>query len=215
MIELFARYILNKRLGVLDFIDGLGLGIGKSVLPSCDGQDVGVLRYSRVSSKDDLSICVEKASGTYERKSLTGDLVVDSVNGISLFPETTTQAAYLTLNEATNNGSNYTALVGAPSASSNRTIYLPDASGTLALYPTATLRQSSTTVANGGTGSPSLSCSAGEIAVGVGCQVDSGTSSTVIARARFDSTTSVLCTYANTSGATRTITVQAMCLNFG
>jgi hypothetical protein len=95
-----------------------------------------------------------------------------------------------------------------------RTLTAPDASGTIALVPTATLRTNATTVANGATSSPSVSCNAGEIAVGVGCNVDAGTSTTVIARSRFDSTTQVTCTYANTSGATRTITVQAMCLKF-
>lgn len=99
------------------------------------------------------------------------------------------------------------------SAGTTRTLTVPNASGTLALVPTVTQRTNSTTVGTGATGSVSVTCSAGEVVTGGGCTIDTGSASTPLARSRVDAS-GWTCTYGNTSGATRTITAQAICMDF-
>src|SRR5690606_18553611 len=74
-----------------------------------------------------------------------------------------------------------------------------------------TVRTNSTTLATGTSGSISVTCNSGEVVLGGGCQIDAGSASTPLARSRIDSN-GFTCTYGNTSGATRTITAQAICL---
>lgn len=130
-------------------------------------------------------------------------------NGITA--ATTTTPASMRLNEATNNGTNYIDDVAPASLSANYTHTRPAATGTIALVPTLTLRTNSTTMANNTQGGVTASCSGGETAIGGGCNVDATGATVVLGRASL-AATSFQCGWSNTSGGTRTITAQVMCM---
>lgn len=133
---------------------------------------------------------------------------------LAVAPPSATEPGGITLFEATDNGEFGITLAAPDDLSDNYTQVLPPANGTVALIPTLTRRTTSASAPNGSNTSPSASCLAGEIAVGVGCDWDAAGSSTGLARSRFDSTSQVTCTFWNTSGSTRTVTTQVMCMSF-
>lgn len=130
-------------------------------------------------------------------------------------PASSSGPASLALAEDTDNGANKITIVAPASLSADYTQTLPAATGTIALAPTMTLRTNGTSVTNNNQGTVTATCSAGEVITGGGCTLDATASTTVINLLRFDGSNGFLCSLANTSGATRTLTAQAMCAKFG
>lgn len=97
------------------------------------------------------------------------------------------------------------------SASTTRTLTVPNASGTIALVPTITQRTNSTTILSNSILNLGVSCSAGETIMGGGCGIDSGTANNWMMR-NHPTGSGWSCTYENRSGANRTITAYAICM---
>lgn len=75
MISTFAKYVKNKRIGVLDFVDGMAIAIARANdVPACNERDVGAIRYARTAGVTDvLSVCIETTSGTYVRRTISSE----------------------------------------------------------------------------------------------------------------------------------------------
>jgi hypothetical protein len=95
-----------------------------------------------------------------------------------------------------------------------RTLTAPNASGTIALAPTVTIRTNTVSVANGASGTQSVTCSAGEVCTGGGFSHNSAAS--VVSHWNFPSGTDTWnAGIRNNSGGSITLTVYATCMKFG
>lgn len=141
----------------------------------------------------------------------TGGTGPTGATGAGITLATTTVSAFITLAEATNNGASSAKITPPTALTGDITATLPGSSGTIALVPTVTRRTNSESQSNGTIKNTSVSCAAGEFAVGGGCGIDGIGSTTVLGRAEL-TTTGFTCGYSNNSGGSRTITAIVMCM---
>lgn len=151
--------------------------------------------------------------GTGTGASAWSPLTPSDISGLGFTPASSAGPASLAFPEDTDNGTSKITVVAPASLSADYTQTLPAATGTVALVPTVTQRTDSTTVTNGSTKSVAATCNAGEVLTGGGCDIDTAASTAPMLRGRAD-TAGYTCTYANNSGATRTITAKAICMLF-
>lgn len=214
----FFKRIFNTYPGGVEIVDGLALKFGKNTtLPQCNQKHRREMRFIQGSGVDDgLNVCIRDSTDTYAWQNV-GTILDANLSALktAFTRATSTGPASLAFHEDTDNGTNKITVIGVSSVSSDKTLTLPDVTGTIAVAPTITVRTTTgAAIANNAFQSITATCSAGEVCTGGGFAAVTSTLVRV-SSAYPSSTTAWTVAWTNVSGANAQMTVYAVCSKFG